>query len=292
MGATKAKKSPKHFSLFSQQTGYNYDNIMPRSFKTYSTGTYQRRAKLVRGYQAARAARARTVRQTIVAPAGEMKYYDAVREGTALSATTTTWVAGTLQNPSTSINLGGGAVATPGCLFAPTVGAALNQRIGRKVNVHSVKLRGNVVVPAQTANTNPDAATRVRVILVQDTQTNAGAMTAAQLMNDGTAADNTLSSFQNPNNFGRFKVLKDKTYSLTNVNMTGSPTSGDVIQSGIIVPFKFTHAFKKPVQVNFNATNGGTVADIIDNSFHFIAAVQTAQLAPIISYYSRVGYKE
>lgn len=264
----------------------------PKSVKFVSTTAKARPYPSVRrDYGSRRTARA-TVAAIAYSGSGEMKYFDCERQAAALSATTTTWVAGTIQDPSSTINLGSAAVATPLCLFAPTVGAALNQRIGRKIRMLKVKVTGNVVTPAQTANSTPDAATRVRILLVLDTQTNAAQMTSAQLLNDAGTADTTLSSFQNPNNFGRFRVLKERWISIGNVNMAGSPTGGDVIQAGMIARFKMSHTFKVPVEVHFNATNGGTVADIIDNSLHIIAAVQTTQLAPTIAYYSRVSFKE
>lgn len=223
---------------------------------------------------------------------GEMKYFDCEKVSTALAAVTTTWVATTLVDPSTTINLGDAAVATPGCLFAPKVSAALNGRIGRKVFVHSIKVKGQINVPVQAAQATADSATPIRILLVMDKQSNAGAMTSAQLLNDAGEARTTLESFQNPNNFGRFKVLKDKQFTLTNINMTGSPTTGDIVQSGMAFPFKMSYKFKKPLVVNFNATNGGTIADIIDNSFHMVAGVSSSALAGQITYYSRVCYKE
>jgi len=50
--------------------------------------------------------------------------------------------------------------------------------------------------------------------------------------------------------------------------------------------------FKTPVKVQFNATNGGTVAVIVDNSFHIICGASNITYAPTISYYCRVAYKE
>lgn len=261
----------------------------PKSVKFVSTTAKARPyPKVRRDYSSRRA----LVSRVVTAAAGEMKYFDCEKTGTNLAATTTTWVAGTLVDPATTINLGDAAVATPGCLFAPKVSASLNGRIGRKVMVHKIKVTGVISVPAQATQAAGDAATRVRLILVMDKQTNATAMTSAQLMNDAGGNTTTLSSFQNPNGFGRFKVLRDKYVNLSNVNMTGSPTTGDVIQSGYVARFKLNYVFKNPIQVNFNATNGGTVADIIDNSFHVIAGADSIALVPNISYYSRVSYKE
>lgn len=223
---------------------------------------------------------------------GEMKYYDTELVAAAISACTTTWIAGTLMNPSSSINLGDAAVATPLCLFAPKVSAALNGRIGRKVRVMKIRINGTVSAGAQSAHAAADNAPLVRLMLVQDCQTNAAAMTAAQLMNDATSATATINSMQNPNNFGRFKVLKQKKITLSNLSMTGSPTGADVILAGVKIPFKFNVKFKVPIDVHFNATNGGTVADIVDNSFHIVCGCDSTGPAEVLAYYCRVAYKE
>lgn len=226
------------------------------------------------------------------AVSGEMKYFDTENVATAIATVTTTWVAGTIVDPLATVNLGSAAVATPLCLFAPTVGSGLNQRIGRKVKVLKLKVHGFVTAAPQAAQTTTDAAARLRVILVQDKQTNAAQMTGANLINDsagGAAA--TINAFQNPNNFGRFKVLKDKFITMQDPNLCQNGVT-TMEQNGLKVPFKFTVNFKQPVLVNFNATNGGTVADIIDNSFHVLCGCDTSTLASSISYYTRVCYKE
>lgn len=223
---------------------------------------------------------------------GEMKYFDAEQTGQNISVCTTTWVAGTMADPTSTINLGSAAVATPLCLFAPTVGAGLNQRIGRKVKMMKVKLNGQISVAAQAAQAAADAPCQIRLMLVMDKQSNAAQMTGAQLMNDGGAAQTTLNSFQNPNNFGRFRVLKERRFTVGDLNLVGSPTTADVVQAGQVYKWKMNMTFKKPVQVNFNATNGGTVADLIDNSLHIVVATSSAAYVPAIIYYSRVAFKE
>jgi len=221
---------------------------------------------------------------------GEMKYFDCENTGVSAAAVTNTWVAGTMTDPTATINLGSAAVATPLCLFAPTVGAALNQRIGRKVKVLKVKVCGYIDKGAEAAQNTADAAITVRMMLVQDCQTNSTQMTGAQLMNDASTVNTTINSFQNPNNFGRFKVLKEKKFTIQNANMAGEVAAANVIKEGLRIPFKINVNFKVPVEVHFNATNGGTVADIVDNSFHIVCGSTSAQC--LIEYYSRVCYKE
>lgn len=224
---------------------------------------------------------------------GEMKYFDCELVSLALAACTTTWVAGTITDPQATINLGDAAVGSPLCLFAPKVSAALNGRIGRKVKMMKVRVSGLINVPIQAAQSAADLGCMIRICLVLDTQTNATQMTGAQLFNDTTQGGNaTVNSMQNPNNFGRFRILKEKRFVLTNANLAGSPTAGDLVQSGLIRNWKMSCKFKVPVPVNFNATNGGTVADIIDNSLHIITGTNSISYAPTISYYSRVCFKE
>jgi len=222
---------------------------------------------------------------------GEMKYMDSELQTAAIAAVTTTWVATTNQDPTTTMNLGSAAVANPQNLCSPTVGSALNQRIGRQIQVLKIKVRGTIQIPAQTPANGGEGASKCRIILVQDKQTNAGLMTGAQLMRDGGVAGTTINSFQNPDNFGRFRVLKDVTYSLQDPNAFTDAVPAPAM-NGRKTNFKFNVNFKKPVEVHFNATNGGTVADIVDNSFHLLCGADSIAYAPVINYYSRVCYKD
>lgn len=220
---------------------------------------------------------------------GEMKYFDVERTSVALTAITTTW-ASTNLDPSTTINLGDAAVATPLCLIAPIVSASLNGRIGRKIRIFKVKLRGMVSCAAQSTAATADSATHCRVLLVLDKQTNVAQMVGTDLLMGGGAASSTIHSYMNVNNFGRFQILKDKQLIFGNASMTGAATV--IEQSGLMQKLKMGWKFNDGLKVNFNGTNGGTVADIIDNSLHVIGACTSAGLAPSISYYCRVCYKE
>lgn len=225
---------------------------------------------------------------------GEMKYMDSELQAGIIPAVTTTWVAGTSLDPSSTLNLGSAAVANPLCLCAPTVGSGLNQRVGRSILVRKIKVSGQVSIANQATQVAADAGTKVRILLVQDMQTNASQMTGAQLMRDAGAAASTINSYQNPDNFGRFRVLKDKVVNIGDLNMAqiGTDVAPNLVQSGLVRHFKMAINFRIPVKVQFNATNGGTVADIVDNSFHIVCGCNNTALNPVLSYYCRVGYKE
>jgi len=214
---------------------------------------------------------------------GEMKYFDTERAATDIPASTD-WTA-TEFPPN---------VGTPTTICVPTVGAAINQRIGREVKVHKIKVRGIITCAAQTAQTTADNPAQVRLLLVQDTRTNSAQAQGEDIMQAPTtaAATHVVSSFQSLANLGRFKVLKDQTILLQDPNMAGEVAATNVIQAGLNRPFKLTITFKKPVSVRFNNSAAGTIADVIDNSWCLYAAASSTGLVPRILYNARACYKE
>jgi len=222
----------------------------------------------------------------------EMKYMDSVYGPAAIAAITTDWQ-GTEADPATTINLGSAAVANPANLCSPIVGAALNNRIGRQIEVRKIKIHGHIYVAAQALEAATDVPSKVRIILYQDMQTNAAQSQGEDLMGPPTSAGQlSINVFQDPKNFGRFRVLKDKMFQISDLNIAGSPTANDIVQAGKVINFKMNVNFKTPIRVRFNATNVGNVSDIVDNSFHIIAAQVNSSYAAALVYYSRVCYKD
>lgn len=209
----------------------------------------------------------------------ERKYFDSFLSASAITASTD-WT-GTEHDPAGN------------CLFYPVEGSDINERIGRKVTLVKLTIRGVIRAPAQVNQTAGDAASVVRLILVQDEQTNAAQMQGEQLMSAPGAANALLcnQTFQSTANFGRFRVLKDKTFTLSNPNMAWDGTN--IETNGLNRAFKFSIVFKNPIRVRFNSTNGGSVADIVDNSFHLLAqATNVADLAPLLYYQCRCVYMD
>lgn len=208
----------------------------------------------------------------------ERKYFSSIRAITALgdASAAVTW-AGFEADP-----------ATLNTLFAPTQGDDYLNRDGRKVQILAIKIKGIFTVAGQADQTGADDGALIRVALVQDKQTNAAQLNAEDvLVGVGNAGLNIL-NFQNAAFFGRFKVLKDKFYTLQNPNATYDGTNIEAM--GLVKSFKMNHKFRKPVIIHFNGTNGGTVADIIDNSFHIIAAANNVELVPAMGYQCRVTF--
>lgn len=209
-----------------------------------------------------------------------MKYFDSSKAATSIAASTD-WT-GTELDPGTLDTV-----------FAPTVGSAINQRIGRKVHVVKISIKGTIIVTAQTGQSAGDGRSVIRLSLVQDNQTNGVQMQGEEVYRSEGAAALNVHSHRSLDNLDRFRVLKDKVMILQNpnaVNDTGS--TGGIVQQGLARTFKLTHKFANPPTVNFNGTNGGTIADTVNTSWHVIGCTDSAALAPQIVYTCRVYYKE
>lgn len=213
---------------------------------------YAREAILQRGM--------RRRKRKITVPAGpwnvtESKYFDTETSAFAVAENTTAWAA---TND-----------VIKGVICVPTEGSDIDTRVGRKISVHKISVRGIIY-----SNVVPDSADVLtshsfRCILWQDTQCNATVTDSSLLMQPGTAGTPLVpfTSFQNTANFGRFRVLKDIIYDGRDVT-TGTDGANTISQTMADVTYKFTYKFKKPVVVRFNATNGGTIADIVNNAFY------------------------
>jgi len=221
----------------------------------------------------------------------EMKYMDSTYGPTAITQITTDWT-NTEVDPATTVNLGSAAVANPLNLCSPITGAALNNRIGRQIEVRKIKIHGTISVAPQSAQADADPVTKIRLILVQDMQTNAAQAQGEDLLGPATANGSTqINVFQDPKNFGRFRVLKDKMFQISDLNFAAID-GPSIFQAGKVINWKMNVNFKQPIRVRFNATNGGTVNDIVDNSFHLFCGQLNSATAANLAYYARVCYKD
>lgn len=182
-----------------------------------------------------------------------------------------------------------------GCCFAPVLGNDINQRIGRKCAVQKVRINGQVYVPTQVAQADSDSPVIVRGVLFVDKQANASQATLQDLFQTNANITNAYTSInvpQNLANLGRFRVLKDKKIKLDGYQLTGTAAGPAIVQGGLVVPFKFHIKFKKPLIVHFNATNGGTYADIVENLIQVNFVANNTAAVPQVQYYGRVTYTD
>lgn len=143
-------------------------------------------------------------------------------------------------------------------LAVPVLGSDYNQRIGRKITLKSVYVRGYVGTQQALqalASAAPASAQQARMIILLDNQPNGAVPVSTDLL---VSANPT--SQLNLNNRDRFKILCDKTFVFDPIIYTTTATQAVASASRQIYNIK---KYKKlNIESIFNATNGGTIADI------------------------------
>jgi len=208
----------------------------------------------------------------------ETKYFDAYRTSNAIDTADTDWT--NAENDPATLN----------CLFAPVQGDDFNNRQARQVSVFKIMIRGAITAPAEANQGAANDFSRCRVVIYMDKQSNGTQSQGEDVLAAGASTGDALDMFQNPANFGRFKVLKDKLFNISDTNMTYDGTNVEV--NGTVRSFKWIFKFRKPIIVHYNATNGGTIADVVDNSFHLIVKQQGGSVTPSIRYRVRTYFKD
>lgn len=141
-------------------------------------------------------------------------------------------------------------------LCAPTPGTGMDNRIGRKICIRSVYLRGFIQSRlADALGSDSVAPTNlVRVILFWDKQPAGAAPAITDLLKESSPV-----SQLNLNNRDRFVIVKDKNYFIGPI--TCDNTHSELWAGGNLgYPFKIYKRLKK--EVVFNAGSAGTIADI------------------------------
>lgn len=94
-------------------------------------------------------------------------------------------------------------------LNAMVEGSDYNNRIGRKVTVTKIHLRGNCTLPSSATATLANLVVGMRIILYMDKQCNASAATVASILQ--TADEKSYNLLENSE---RFQILKDWYFTL------------------------------------------------------------------------------
>ncbi len=230
-----------------------------------------------RKYVKARRPSRQYVARTVGPQAGESKYFDSSVSDFTVDETTT-WVAG--------------ADVIKGTLAIPIQGTSVQTRVGRRIEIYKVSLRGTISMTTIAASATMLDPPAFRCILWTDTQTNGAVTTSASLMQaPGTATlPLKFSTFQNIANFGRFRVLKDLSFQGPDfISFNDAATTGTIASADI--PIKIVHKFNKALVVKFSA-NGGDIGDVVDNSIYFTVIKSSGDGVHKISVQSRCYFKD
>ncbi len=172
-----------------------------------------------------------------------------------------------------------------------TQGDGESQRDGRRITMKSIYVLGNVGIAAKAAQSAADASCIIFVALVMDTQTNGATLASENVfINPSGSVIMGSQPFRNLQFTKRFKVLATRSFSMANpsiANATSFSSDTGVIQSGLNKTFKMFVNLN--TVVNYTGTTE-TVANIADNSLHLIAWTTSTQLAPLLTYSSRLRF--
>lgn len=142
-------------------------------------------------------------------------------------------------------------------IFIPVQGSDMFQRIGRRVTIRSIQVRGSMYLEqSSTLAVGQTVQQDGKVMLIYDSQPNGTLASAADIW----SVAGTPFSFMNLNNRDRFKVLRSECYTFDPIIISSVATQAVACLNN--TSFDFDWYIKCNLEVTFNGTNAGTVADI------------------------------
>lgn len=171
-------------------------------------------------------------------------------------------------------------------LNAVPLGSDLFQRVGRKIKMKSLRIRGCLIGTA-TASVGDGI---LRIIVYYDAQPNGQSPLITDLIQDSNnSAPTSVRSEMNMNNRARFQILRD--YQMMAPTTVGGQFS--FISDPIEHPIQFDMFIKlKGLEAMYNATNGGTISDITSGAIGLVCIQDTTVTAAslICAYTTRLRF--
>ena len=197
----------------------------------------------------------------------ERKYIDSFRTGIDLGST----VGGSEIDDTTML-----------CLNGIDQGNSPTTRIGNKITLKSVEIRGICYLDTLQDQADAPDGIVVRIALVLDKQTNGAQLNAEDVYKDLAGTD--ILSLRNIEYIERFKVLKEWVMHIKYMSSHDDGTNTGS-HAGATEYFKCYLKLNQPVRYT---TTGATVSSIMDNSLHLIAIASGAD--GNIDWHSRVKF--
>ncbi len=124
-----------------------------------------------------------------------------------------------------------------------------SQRIGRKVILRRVDVKGVLIIPLSADAA--DTSEVVRLLLVCDKQTNGAAFTATDIWDT-----DSIRSFNNLANSSRFRVLQSKTFDMNCTAGSGRGSTDTLAFGENSISFKMGVNLNLPIEFDNSATTG------------------------------------
>ena len=151
-------------------------------------------------------------------------------------------------------------------LAVPIVGADYNARVGRKIILKSLYIRGRLQLEQSGVNPAGGAvslAQQARLMIVYDLQPNGTAPAITDILVTAEPA-----SHLNLNNRDRFRILCDKEFVFDPMFSQNTATQAFALMNRTIYNVKLYKKLRH--EMIFNAVNGGTVADIASGALYMV----------------------
>lgn len=195
-------------------------------------------------------------------------------------------LAGELKFVDTTVGLTASAVA--GVVLSSSLnvipeGNGESQRVGRKITIKRLGIRGSWENQLATTASNMD--NRLRIVVYQDKQTNGAAATVTGILETAT-----IDSFRNLANQGRFRILFDKTIAVRNTETvnTNTTTFTSVIETR---SWSFFKALNIPIEYD-NSLTTGVISTQRTNNIGIIILSATDAAPPQVAFTARVRYSD
>lgn len=157
-------------------------------------------------------------------------------------------------DPATSACTTGGTFNN---MCIPQLGSDMTNRIGRKITIKSLYIRGFLELQTASTPTSPEGAEaqQARLIVFWDTQPNGSNPAVTDILKSATSYGQL-----NLNNRDRFKIIKDKTFVFDPFFYNTTATQSVAAWGKTIHQFKIYKNCN--LEVIFNANSTGAVGDI------------------------------
>lgn len=199
---------------------------------------------------------------------GQLKYVDYEYDAAIVST-----LAGSEADPGTALSLN-----------AVAVGDGANTRDALKTTAISCLIKGEIFFNAET-QANPEGSHAVRIIVLQDRQTNGAQMAAENAFVDPTNTDLDIHALKNLEYNYRFRILKD--FIIHRPDATAVWNGTNSVTGEAIIPF-VCWVPCKGMATHYNNTTAA-IGSISDNSLHVVAIATTGTSASL-KYLSRFRF--
>jgi hypothetical protein len=177
---------------------------------------------------------------------------------------------------------------TLNCLYAPTQGTGPSNRVGNKTLIHSLHFKGEFKTELLTDSSSTSRLQPAMYLaIVLDQQSNGAQALPTDVWATPLSNQQDLSPFRNIENGKRFKVLHSEVITVPLMMTQRTATNYSTVGSRAFV--NINKNFKKPIEVRHIA-NGGTVADIAENSLQVFAYVRDAAHSDQFIYQARIRF--